>query len=89
MIVFAKCDDLDMPNPFFKDQNLTKYDLGYIIVAIDILVILTMMLFIYLIEIGQKNFVTVFNENTITPEDFTLKVKGMPDELLYSGETDI
>jgi hypothetical protein len=37
-----------------------------------------------LIEIGQKNFIEIFNENTITPEDFTLKVKGMPDEALYS-----
>lgn len=52
VMLFAQCDDLDMPNPFF-DEPLTKYDLGYIIVVVDILVILTMMLFIYLIEIGQ------------------------------------
>jgi hypothetical protein len=79
VMVFARCDDLDIPNPF-ADEPLTKDSLGYIIVVVDILVILTMFLFIYLIERGQANFVAVFNENTITPEDFTLKVKGIPDE---------
>lgn len=83
IMAFATCDDLDMPNPFF-DEPLTKYDLGYIILVVDLLVIFTLFLFIYLIEVGQRNFIEIFNENTITPEDFTLKIKGMPDEALYS-----
>lgn len=72
-----------MPNPFF-DAPLTKYDLGYIILAVDLIVIMILLLFIYLIEVGQKNFIEIFNANTITPEDFTLRVKGMPDEKFYS-----
>ena len=82
-MAFAKCDDLDMPNPFF-DQPLTKYDLGYIILIVDLIVIFVLLLFIYLIEVGQQNFIEIFNANTITPEDFTMKVKGMPDESIYS-----
>lgn len=50
-MIFARCDDLDIPNPF-DDKPLTKDDLGYIIVVVDIFVILTMFLFIYLIERG-------------------------------------
>jgi hypothetical protein len=82
-MAFARCDDLDMPNPF-SDTPLTKYDLGYIILIVDSIVIFVLLLFIYLIEVGQKNFIEIFNANTITPEDFTLKIKGMPDEALYS-----
>ena len=85
-MIFARCDDLDIPNPFM-DEPLTKDQLGYIIVVVDIFVILTMFLFIYLIERGQANFVEVFNSNTITPEDFTIRVKGIPDESLYAGSS--
>ena len=87
-MIFARCDDLDIPNPF-SEAPLTKNDLGYIIVFVDIMVILTLFLFIYMIERGQANFVEVFNSNTITPEDFTIKVKGIPDEKTYIGSGDI
>jgi hypothetical protein len=87
-MVFARCDDLDIPNPF-SDEPLTKYDLGYIIVVVDIFVMITLFLFIYMIERGQANFVEIFNANTITPEDFTVKVKGIPDENAYIGSGDI
>lgn len=86
VMVFARCDDLDIPNPFM-DEPLTKDDLGYIIVVVDIFVILTMFLYIYLLERGQANFVEIFNQNTITPEDFTIKVKGIPDESKYAGSS--
>jgi len=88
VMIFARCDDLDIPNPF-SETPLTKNDLGYIIVLVDIMVILTLFLFIYMIERGQANFVEVFNSNTITPEDFTIKVKGIPDEATYAGSGDI
>jgi hypothetical protein len=87
IMIFARCDDFDIPNPF-SDEPLPKESLGYTIVVVDILVIFTLFLFIYMIERGQANFVEVFNSNTITPEDFTIKVKGIPDESSYMGSGD-
>lgn len=45
--------------------------------------ILLLFNYIHAIKVGQKNFIEIFNENTLTPDNFTIKVKGMPDEALY------
>lgn len=47
---------------------------------------MALLLFTYFLEIGQNNYVEMYNEMTLEMSDFSLKVSGLPDERHYSEE---
>ena len=82
-MVIAFCEDYDLHLPW-TDTPITKQDLGWIIVIIDIFVIIALILFTWFLENGQNNYVEMYNEMTLEMSDFSLKIKGLPDERYYS-----
>tara|TARA_B110000285_G_C14991727_1_gene546692 strand:- start:779 stop:1084 length:306 start_codon:yes stop_codon:yes gene_type:complete len=82
-MLIAVCEDYEMQLPW-SDTLITKQDLGWIIVIIDIFVITALILFTYFLENGQNNYVEMYNEFTLEMSDFSLKIKGLPDERHYS-----
>ena len=51
-----------------------------VIVLVDVFVVVFILLFTWTLEIGLENFVKIYEEGTIEMQDFSLRVKKMPDE---------
>ena len=58
-MVLATCEDLDMDVPIFGSK-ITKKDFGILVVIVDIFVVLTLITFIWALEIGQDNYIKMF-----------------------------
>lgn len=78
-MVLAVCDMLEINDPF-TGSSINKSDLGLTIVFVDIFVIIFVLAFTWTLEIGQENFVNIYDEGTIEMSDFSLRVKKMPEE---------
>lgn len=85
MLVLAVCEMLEITDPF-SGEKLQKSEFGMIIVIVDVFVVIFILLFTWTLEIGQENFVKIYDKGTIEMSDFSLRVKKMPDESLYSPE---
>jgi hypothetical protein len=83
LMIIAVCEDYEIQLPWLNSP-ISKQDLGWIIVIIDIFVIIALIMFIYFLENGQNNYVEMYNEFTLEMTDFSLKIEGIPDERLYS-----
>ena len=84
-MIMAVCEMLEIKDPF-SDATINKSDLGLIVVFVDVLVIIFVLAFTWTLEIGQENFVKIFDEGTIEMQDFSLRIKRMPDEKIYTPE---
>jgi hypothetical protein len=85
MLVLAVCEMLEITDPF-SGEKLQKSEFGMIIVVVDVFVVIFILLFTWTLEIGQENFVKIYDKGTIEMSDFSLRVKKMPDESKYSPE---
>lgn len=85
IMMMAVCEMLEINDPF-SDSTINKSDLGLIVVLVDVLVIIFVLAFTWTLEIGQENFVRIFDKGTIEMQDFSLKIKKMPDEKIYTPE---
>jgi len=64
-----------------------KQDLGWIVVFVDLVIIITFLTFTNILEKSQKTYVKSFKDDTIEMTDFTIRVKPMPHDAKY-GDTD-
>ena len=85
IMILAVCEMLEINDPF-SDSTINKSDLGLIVVFVDVFVIIFVLAFTWTLEIGQENFVRIFDKGTIQMQDFSLKIKKMPDEKIYTPE---
>ena len=75
-MVLAMCEDLD---PFIGIP-INKKDFGTIIILIDSLVIASLLIFTWALDIGQQNYVKMYLDHTIDMSDFTIRISNLPDE---------
>lgn len=85
IMIMAVCEMLEINDPF-SGATINKSDLGLIVVFVDVFVIIFVLAFTWTLEIGQENFVKIFDKGTIEMQDFALKIKKMPDEKIYTPE---
>jgi hypothetical protein len=83
IMIMAVCEMLEINDPF-SGKSINKSDFGLIIVFVDVVVIIFVLGFTWTLEIGQENFVRIFDRGTIEMQDFSLRIKKMPDELIYT-----
>ena len=76
------CEDLDLVDPF-TGITINKKDFGMIIVIVDIIVILSLIMFTWALEYGQENYVKMYLDHTIEMSDFTIRISDLPDERHY------
>jgi len=82
IMIMAVCEMLEINDPF-SDSTINKADFGLIIVFVDVFVIIFVLAFTWTLEIGQENFVQIFDDGTIEMQDFSLRIKKMPEESVY------
>jgi len=69
--------------------EIQKASFGIFIVVIDLLVIMTIVCFIYLLEVMQNKYIEEYNKQTIKMSDFTIRVKNLPGEAEFGGKEEI
>ena len=84
MIAIAECVLTEMDAP--GGAKIDREDFGMIVVAIDMLVIITIVLFIWFLEKGQESFIEQFEQETIEMTDFSVRIKGMPEDDKYKND---
>ena len=67
----------------FRGYNISKTDLSSAVVAIDIIVVVCLLIFIQVMEAGQKSFVDKFKDSTIEMTDFTIRIKNLPHDAAF------
>ena len=65
IMIMAVCEMLEINDPFRSDSTINKADFGLIIVFVDVFVIIFVLAFTWTLEIGQENFVQIFDDGTI------------------------
>lgn len=79
-------DQITIP---YTSYTLAKSSFGLFVVVIDFAVILTIIIFIYIVEARQQDFIKAFKSNTIQMNDFTIRVKNLPRDEIYGGKEEI
>ena len=68
---------------------IQKDSFGIFVVIIDLLVIITILLFIYILDARQNEYIKVFKDKTIQMDDFAIRVKNLPKDSEYGDKEDI
>ena len=87
-MMVAECVITDFINPITGDV-MTKEDLGFMVVTIDLLVVVCVVLFVMALDMSQREYVDMFKDQTILMSDFTLQVKDLPLDDYYGGNEEI
>jgi len=87
-IIFANCDSSYVIAPF-STQILTKQNLGLLVVVLDILTILSIVLFTHILSERQEEYIQQYNAQVIQMSDFTLRVKNLPNDSEYGENEEI
>jgi hypothetical protein len=69
--------------------RMSKDNFGIFIVVVDLLVIMVIVCFIYLLDVSQNKYIEEFNRQTIKMSDFTIRVKNLPSEAEFGGKEEI
>ena len=69
--------------------RMSKDSFGIFIVVLDLLVIMVIVCFIYLLDVSQNKYIEEFNKQTIKMSDFTIRVKNLPGEAEFGGKEEI
>lgn len=80
VVMVVECMAPTMTNPF-TDTEMTKNEMGIIVVIIDMAIIVLFLIFISIVETSQKNFVKKFKDQTIEMTDFSIRVKNLPKDI--------
>lgn len=83
----SNCLTTEVHNPF-TGSNISKDSLGGIVVFIDILIVISLCVFIQVLEAAQKKYVSNFKDQTIEMTDFTLRMSGLPFDKEFGGNPD-
>lgn len=81
----ASCKSGMVKIPFTK-REVSKDMLGSLVVLVDIVAVIIILLFIYILEMRQEEFIEAFKESTIQMDDYTLKVKNFPNDEEFLNE---
>jgi hypothetical protein len=54
-----------------------------------VLVVICVLLFTWTLEIGQEKYVNIHDKSTVEMTDFSLRVKGIPDEKEYWDDNQV
>ena len=52
---------------------------------VDMGVVVGLLVFVTVVEWGQKRYVTKFKDQTIEMDDFTIRIQNLPKNKLYGG----
>lgn len=85
VIIVSECLITDIINPF-NNKIITKEDLGYLVAVVDIIVVITMVLFVYFLEKSQKRYIEQFKDQTIEMTDFAVSIKNLPPDYMWNHD---
>ena len=69
--------------------TIKKNSFGLFIVITDILAVIMIIAFIYILDNRQNEFIKQYNKQTIEMSDYTIRVKGLPADSLYGDKPEI
>merc|ERR1712166_1558967 len=75
----------DIINPF-SGEPLQKAEMADVIVWIDMVVVVSFLIFIWIMEDSQEAYAHQFKEESIEMNDFSIRVKGMPLDHQYGND---
>lgn len=89
LMLVTDCVLADIINPF-SNEPLQKAEMAKIIVWIDMVVVISFLIFIWFMEESQEAYAHQFKEESIEMNDFSIRVKGMPLDHQYGyGENNL
>jgi hypothetical protein len=87
IMLAAYCQAQVAINPF-SGEEVSKYAVGGAVVTVDIIVVILFLIYIEILEFSQKSYVDEFKDQTIEMTDFTIRVKNLPEDIDYGGDTE-
>ena len=84
-MAISSCVLRDIYDPI-NDTVIARENLGYLIASIDMLVVISFLIFIQVIESSQKAYAKKFKDQTIEMDDFTLRIKNLPVDTDYAND---
>jgi len=81
----AMCYSEEIKFPF-SDKTFKKDNFGILVVLIDVLSIICILIFIYVIGVRQNEFIEAYKADTIQMDDYTIKVKNLPKDGAFDHE---
>ena len=89
MLVLTTCNS-ETIKMFDSDAwTMQRNDLGYVLVIIDIIVILSFTVFVKILRIRIKQYIADYKTQTIEMSDFTLRIVGLPTDTKYGDNEHI
>jgi hypothetical protein len=85
LMLVTDCVMNDIINPFTQ-QPLQKAEMADVIVWIDMVVVVSFLIFIWIMEDSQEAYAHQFKEESIEMNDFSIRVKGMPLDHQYGND---
>ena len=90
LLVSANCK-LDTVSLKISDMNLSmnKSDFGILVILIDFIVVLIYIWFIFFLDRKQNEYSTVFKDQTIEMNDYTIEFRNIPNDSFFQGKEQI
>ena len=88
LVIVADCHLDELYNPF-SGEVITKESFGQTIVIIDLIVVLSFLVFTQWIEYSQKLYVKSYKDHAIEMSDFTIRVKNIPHHDQYGKDDEL
>lgn len=85
VIARASCKSSLVKIPF-SEEMVSKDQLGSMVVLIDIVAVISMLLFVCILDMRQEEFINAFKESTIQMDDYSLKIKNFPNDEEFLNE---
>lgn len=85
LMLVTDCVMNDIINPF-SGEPLQKTEMANVIVWIDMVVVVSFLIFIWVMEDSQEAYAQQFKEESIEMNDFSIRVKGMPLDHQYGND---
>lgn len=89
IVIIAKCRTSDPVLGFLGETTPSHPDSSLIIVAIDFLMVLSLMVFIYWLDKNQTLFSKTYKQNLNQISNYALRLGNMPSRKHYSGSQNI
>jgi len=89
MVIVAECISDTIINPYNKSQKFPKSSLGLVVVFIDFLVIISFLVFTWILQSSQEAYVKQFRNDTLEMTDFAIRVKRIPHDKKYGDDDEI
>lgn len=66
------------------NEPFAKSKLGMLVVVLDLLSVISILIFIKVIKLRQMEFISQYKQQTITMPDFAIKVKHLPNDMEFN-----